>query len=357
MPITEILKQNYSGKQVQSLAELTRETELQMPSLKEMFDIVPNIKGKQEVGYIGGLEKITRKDEGCGSQGMSVTPPSRKVLWNPIGFKVHIEECYKDWMNTWLEWGLKNGIKKQDLTTDEYFLFLTDLIGEAIQKDFFRYVLFGNKNHSVVNSGSGTEVLTAGENPVNFNLMDGLFAKMDAFGTANASKRYTITANNGANFTAQRNLGADEGMKIAEFLLDNADGRMFGQGADPYIFMTWSLSQNLKRYMRETYKNEMTFSKVEGGFEISEFDGVRLVTHRYIDHILRRDFSNGTKWDRPHRAFLLDRNNERIGVDSESSFTDIEAEYIGGRDEKNHIKASYLADYQRPYQEFAVVAY
>lgn len=355
--ITEILKQDYKGKQIQSLAELTREAELGMPSLKEMFSIVPGIKGKQEVGYVGGFEKITRKDEGCGQAGVQVTVPSRKVIWNPQGFKIHLKECYKDWLNNWLEWGLKNGIKKQDLTTDEYFLFLTDLVGEAIQKDFFRYVLFGNKNHSVVNSGSGTEVLTTGENPINFNIIDGLFAKLDTMVTSNPNRRYTIEANAKNTYAEQRVLAKDEGMKIAEFLLDNADGRMFGAGADPYLLMTWSVAQNLKRYMREEYRNEMTFSKVEGGFEISEFDGVRLVTHRYIDMVLRRDFDNGTKWDRPHRAYLLDRNNNRIGIDSESSLTDIEVEYIGGDDEHNHIKASYMADFQRPNEDFGVAAF
>lgn len=357
MPIIEILKQNYKGEPIRAVSELVRESEMGLPILGEIFDIVPGIKGKQKVGYVGGVEKITRKDEGCGTEGMSITPPSREVLWNPEGLKIHIKECYKDWFDNWMEWSLANGIKKQDLTTNEYFLFLVDLIEGGIAKDFFRYVLFGNKNHTAVGATTGTKVLKAGELPVDFNLLDGYFAKMDAEIASNPHRKYTISTNAGADYAAQRALPADEAFKAAEFLLDNADGRMFNDGAEPIFLATWSMAQNLKRYMREKYKDEKTFDRVQFGFELYEFDGIKLVTNRYIDQILRRDFDNGTKWDRPHRLYLLDKKNNRIGLDSEASLTDIEVEYIGGDDEHNHVKASYLADFQRPYSEFGTVAF
>lgn len=355
--IVEILKQNYKGKEVQSLSELIREEELGLLSLKELFDIVPGIKGKETVGYVGSLEKVTRKEVGCGQGATDISIPTRKVTWDPQPFKVHIKQCYKDWLNTWLEWALKNGIKKQDLLRDEYFLFLVDLIGGAIQKDFFRYALFGNKDHSVVGAGRGTEVLKAGENPEDFNIIDGLCAKLDTQIASHPERKFTIEANAKSSYAEQKKLGKDVAFKACEYLLDNADGRMFGTNASPYFLMTWSMAQNLKRYMREEYRNEMTFDRVENGFELSEFDGFKIVTSRYIDEILRRDFNNGTKWDRPHRIYLLDKHNNRIGLDAESSLTDIEVEYIGGDDEHNHIKASYMADFQRPYEEFGMAAF
>lgn len=357
MPVVDILKNSYTGKQVQSVADLIKEIELGTPKLSDIFTVIPGIKGKKEVGYVSGLEKITRKDTGCGMTGVSKTPDSRKMIWNPEGFKIHHKECYIDWLKNWLEWGLKNGIKKQDLTTDDYFLFLVDLIEGAIQKDLFRYVMFGKKDHTPVGAGTGSEVLTAGELPEDFNIIDGFCALMDGQVALDSGRKFTITANAGINYAAQKTLADDDAFKAAQYMLDNADARMFSEDADPLFVMTWSMYTNLKRYMRETYHDEMSFSRTENGFILSEFDGVPIVTSRKLDEIIRRDFDNGTKWDRPHRAYLIDKNNEQVGIDSEESLTDIEVEYIGGDDEHNHVKASYLADFKRPYAEFGMAAF
>ena len=86
---------------------------------------------------------------------------------------------------------------------------------------------------------------------------------------------------------------------------------------------------------------------MEGGYEVAEFEGVPIVTHRWFDEIIRRDFSNGTKWDNPHRVLLLDKSECQLGIDSDSSLKDIEIEYIGGKDEHVYLKAAYSMDFQR----------
>ena len=52
---------------------------------------------------------------------------------------------------------------------------------------------------------------------------------------------------------------------------------------------------------------------------VGEFEGISIVTHRWFDEIIRRDFSNGTKWDNPHRVILLDKSECQVGIDSMGS--------------------------------------
>lgn len=73
----------------------------------------------------------------------------------------------------------------------------------------------------------------------------------------------------------------------------------------------------------------------------------KVVTHRWIDEIIKRDFSDGTKWNNPHRIILLDKSECQLGVDSLSSLSNLEIEYVGGKDENVYIKAAYRMDFQR----------
>ena len=165
--------------------------------------------------------------------------------------------------------------------------------------------------------------------------------------TTDTSKRVTIEENAQASFALQNALAEDRAFKVFTELIDKADARTFASGAQPMFLSTYSMVTNLSRYMRATYKNELTLEKVEGGYEVTEFEGVKVVTHRWLDEIIRRDFSDGSKWNNPHRVILLDKSECQLGVDSMNFLNDIEIEYIGGKDEHVYIKSGYKIDFQR----------
>lgn len=335
------------GRNISSIKELTKERSLGLLDAKQVFTIVEDVNEQREYGYYAGVEGVTRKDTGCGMEPTSIGTNVRTGKWQPVPLRIQIADCYETLENTMLQSMLGKGIKKLDITQTDYIAFLVELIQQAIAKDFIRLAVFGNKEHSVVNSGSGTQVLRTGANPEDYNILNGLFKSFEDMVTTDNSKRVTIAENAKNTYAEQLKLAPDAAYKAFVGLLDSADPLTFTGDAKPIIFSTYSLVVNLSRYLRENYRNELTLKKMESGYVTTEFEGVQIVTTQWLDSIIRRDFNNGTKWNNPHRALLLDKAECQLGVDSLNSLKDLEIEYIGGKEEKVYIKAAYRADFQR----------
>jgi len=261
--VASILKDNYTGKKVEGLQELMREDSFKFPRVSELFDVVEGIKGKQQVGWIGGLEKVTKKDKGCGlNVSNGKIPSSGSKTWDPQNFRIQDSMCYSDLEAAWTEWGLKNGIKKLDLTTDDYFLFIAETYGVAAEHDAFRYSLFGNKQASVVGAGSGTANLTdyPSQDEEDFNIIDGFFAKMDEIVSTDAERKVSIPENEKTTFAEQKALAQDRAFKVCDAMIDVADSRLL-EKEGVYFLMTYSMYQNLRRYYRDVIKDESSFKR------------------------------------------------------------------------------------------------
>ena len=344
----EFIKEEARVKEnIRNISELVQERSLGMLDAKEVFTIVEDVTKDTEYGYYGAIEGVTRKDTGCGMEPIHIDTPVRTGWWSPVPLRIQIAECYDALEKSLSQWTQVKGIKKLDISDTDFISFLVEQIQGAIYNDFNRLVFFGNKEHSVQGSGSGTQVLKTGVKPDDYNIINGLFTAFEKMCTTDSSKRVTIEENSKTSFAEQLALKPDTAFKAVTALLDQADPLTFASGSSPIILMTHSLATNLARYMRNEYRNELTLSKIEGGYEVSEFEGVKIVTHRWLDQIIKRDFSDGTKWNNPHRALLLDKSECQLGIDSENSLKDIEIEYIGGKEEKVYIKAAYRADFQR----------
>lgn len=345
------------GKSLSAISELVKERSLGLIDEKEVFTIVEDVNEDTEYGYYSGIEGVTRKDAGCGMQAIKIDAPVRTGKWTPVPLRVQISECYNTLENTMLQTMLAKGIKKLDISQTDYCNFLVDLVQGAIQTDFKRLAIFGNKTHSVVGSGSGTEVLKTGVLPENYNLLNGLFASMEAMVTTDTSKRVEIEENTKNTYAEQRGLAPDRAYKVFTELIDKADPLTFTEGAQPIFLTTYSMAKNLSRYMRNEFRNELTLSKVESGYLVGEFEGIKVVASHWLDSIIQRDFNNGTKWNNPHRVLLIDRAECQLGVDSMKSLQDFEVEYIGGKEELVYIKAAYRADFQRVIGTLGAAAY
>lgn len=344
----EFIKEEARVKEnIRNISDLVQERSLGMLDAKEVFTIVEDVTKETEYGYYGEIEGVTRKDTGCGMEPIQIDTQVRTGKWEPVPLRVQISDCYDSLEKSLSQWMGVKGIKKLDISDTDYLNFLVELIQKAIYNDFNRLAFFGNKQHSVQGSGSGTQVLKTGVKPENYNIINGLFEAFERMCTSDTSKRVTIEENGKNTFAEQLALKPDTAFKVVTSLLDQADPLTFAAGSSPIILLTHSLATNLARYMRNEYRNELTLSKIEGGYQVGEFEGVKIVTHRWLDQIIKRDFSNGTKWNNPHRALLLDKSECQLGIDSENSLKDIEIEYIGGKEERVYIKAAYRADFQR----------
>ena len=342
-----IKEQERTKVYIEDIKDLVEERSLGMADTKAAMTIVEGVTTETEYGYYGAVEGVTRKDTGCGMEPTSFDVPVRTGWWKPVSLRATISECYSTLENSFLQWARVKGIKKLHIEDTDFVNFLAERFGNAIQADFNKFAFFGNTQASNVGSGSGSENLKAGVAKENYNAIDGLYTQFLKMVTTDTSKRVTIAENAQTTFALQKALARDTAFNAFTALLDAADPLTFAQGAQPIFLATHSMVTNLSRYLRSEYKNELTLTKMEGGYEVAEFEGVPIVTHRWFDEIIRRDFSNGTKWDNPHRVILLDKSECQLGIDSDSSLKDIEIEYIGGKDEHVYLKAAYSMDFQR----------
>lgn len=334
------------GTHITTLKELAEERSLGLIDNKEVFTIVEGVTEQTEYGYFGGIEGVIRKDGGCNSTYSKIDFPVRTGRWSPVPMRINIAECYTTLEGTMLQYMLKKGVSRLDISDSDYISFLENLILGAIKKDFTRLAFFGNKEHSVHSTGSGTQVLRTGVNPEDYNLINGLFTAFEKMTTDDQTKRVTIAENAKNTYAEQTKLAEDTAYNVFTELIDKADPLTFVGEAQPIILATKSLVTNLSRFLRKEFKNELTLSKMEGGYETVEFEGVKIVTHQWLDQIIRRDFNNGTKYNNPHRALLLDKSECQLGIDSLGSLSDLQIGYDLRSDEVL-IKGALRADFQR----------
>lgn len=343
--LKDVLKDPQRVKQyITAIKDLLEEGSFGLLPLNKIFTIREGVVSGTEFGYYSPVENVTHIDEGCGKPSRQLDVNVRTGWFDPVALKVNVSECYSTLEKTFDSWVAKTTSDRFNIDDSDYVAFLVSLLEGGLLQDFNRFVFFGDKTHSNVGSGSGTQVLTAGLEKGNFNVFNGLFSQFEAMVASVPEKRVTISENGQTTFAGQRALGDSTAYDVLCKLLDLQD---FKSGASPVLLITKSLATNLTRFMRKEFHNEQSFKMVESGYEVGEFEGVPIVTAQWLDDMIRRSFNNGTKWHNPHRALLLDKNECQIALDSSAAIEDVSLEYMGGDVERVYMKASYRADFQR----------
>lgn len=329
---------------LKQIKDLLEEGQFGLLPLQQIFTIREGIVRGTEFGYYAPVSNVTHLDEGCGKPSVGLDTQVRTGWFDPVPLKVNVSDCYSTLEKTFDAWMAKTGADRFNIDDSDYVAFLVSLIEGGILNDFNRFVFFGDKNHSTVGSGSGTQVLKVGLDNKNYNVLNGLFAQFEAMIATMPERKISIAENGGSGYTAQRALAEDRAYQVLCQLKDIAG---FKSGASPVYVITQSLATNLTRFMRKEFHNEQSFKMVEGGYMVSEFEGIPVVTSEWLDDTIRTSFDNGTKWHNPHRALLLDKNECQIAIDSMGALQDVGVEYLGGDIEKVYLKSSYRVDFQR----------
>ena len=341
----EFLKEAERNKEyIKRIKDLLEEGQFGLLPLQQIFTIREGVTKETEFGYYSPVSNVTHKDEGCGKETKKLETQVRTGWFDPVPLKVIVSDCYSTLEKTFDAWVAKTGADRFNIDDSDYVAFLVSLIENGILNDFNRFVFFADKEHSVVGSGSGTQVLKAGLDKANFNVFNGLFSQFEKMVATATEKKIAIAENAKTSYADQRALADSRAYEVLCQLKDIAG---FKAGASPVFVITQSLATNLTRFMRKEFRNEQSFKMVEGGYMVSEFEGVTVVTSEWLDDMIRSNFDNGTKWHNPHRALLLDKNECQIAIDSMGALKDIGVEYLGGKFEEVYLKASYRADFQR----------
>lgn len=341
-----------SDRYVQDLKEIIKNEVFQQDT-SSFFTIVPGIKGGQQVAAMKGFEYVTVASEGCGGAGISPTFPAFSQKWNPKLAEVKIQYCYKDFENSFVQWGLNNGYKRKDLTGTELALFIEDLVVKAMKLDLQRIVLMGDEDIAAQN------ILTDEAGKVKFyDIIDkGLLPTLQYLKTLPefAGNFYPLSKNSGA-MTDQLNLPATYALDLYESVVEDVTD------FDADILLTSNkLFKNYQKWVKRAngYGLQSNVDLTQKGVKNLQVDGENLTPVVHYDRWRKNDFVTGdpAHIHLPHFALYTRKEYLQVGVDDAASLEDITLEYIGGSEETFWIKANYLVDFKmtNPYAFTAAI--
>lgn len=316
------------------------------PSFERIHTIHENIKAKEQIAFVRRFNKVTiAEPAGCGNGQQSKIIPMYEKFWEPHYTKVWLELCWKDFLNSFYAWGIKNGIARADLTDTDVARYMMDVVPPAMLEDLWRIVWFGDVDITDVNdSPAGTLALSS--DIKYYNIIDGLWKQIFAGvaaapGAWNKIPRYTIAKNGEASKAAQLALAAGESKTVWQNLFYNADERL-RDAEDAIILCTRSLFDNWREY-KESVTLESSWKQMDSMMLEGQYWNLPIIPVGTWDRMIRADFDNGTTYHLPHRAILTTKSQIAAGFDAMNEATYIES-FLDKTTEKFHIKGGYSVD-------------
>ncbi|WP_228853246.1 hypothetical protein [Aegicerativicinus sediminis] len=306
----------------------------------EFFNIVPGIKGGQQVAAMKGFEYVTTKSAGCGGAGISPDFPAFSQFWNPQLQEVKLNYCYDDFMGQFTQWALANGHDIKNLGETELAMFIQDLVVEAMKLDLLRIVLLGDEDMDA------QDILTDEATYLKYytTISKGLIPTLQYLATLPefADQFIDLPQNDAVTQAAQYTFAAEDGLNIYEEVLDQYD-------FDGDILLSSNrLFKNYQKWVKRAngYGLQSNVDLTMKGTGDLMIDGQMLKPIVNYDRWKAKDFLVGGAVHLPHFALHTRKEFLQVGVDSEAALTDLRFEYIGGADETFWIKGNYMLDFK-----------
>lgn len=325
---------DFSGKQISSFKEALWTQVFLNPELNSIATIVTGIKARQQVvilGLISILGKTIQKTN-CAPDVSDADIPSIEKEWNPNYIEDRFTECWKNLLEKFTVWGLKEGIEKKDLTGTDFADFLESRILVALKESVLRFVWFGDTEAESFTDGGH---IKDGLDVRYFNAIDGFWKQFYGIVAVDSTKRVTIAKNAGASFAAQKFTAADTTNQVVtgylEEVLGNMDERAAGgvdgntNDTDLVFFVTKSILTQYKKERRAFNNIDESYKRTEEGYDFLEFDGIRVVALPFMDRFIKAYLSSATVAYQPHRIYLTAISNLQIGVESEGALEQIKS--------------------------------
>lgn len=346
-------KITFSGKEA---TEGILEPAFRSPEMRRIMDIRENIKAKEQIAFLGRLDKVTKKDGGAGTGKQSRTIAMSEKYWDPERMKIWISINEDDLEDTFFVWLTKTGVDRRNVEdlTEYYTQWVLEVFKDAAQTDAKRIAWFGDKDVKKISDGG---VLSNSASVDDYNQINGFWKQIFTAVSAGKTPRVTISANAQSTHADQLNLASDDAYKILRDMVNKADSRL-RQAPDKIFLVTETLFQNridekeakfpavfeMVRRQDEDYNNR---EDVYRSIPIISMDNI-------WDRYIQSDFDNGTKYDMPHRAVLTTVSNLVAGFDSEGGIDDFRT-YFDEESETVNFKGLYKFDVKHM-QEFMTVA-
>jgi len=299
----------FNGDEVRELSEVIFEKEFTNPEINMFHDIVEGIKAKKQIAYMSQLSGLLGAGSGgCDPSSASNSITSSEKFWNPEPMGDRLTMCYTELKESFLNYSLGNGVKEADLTKVDFFNYVKDVLMKyKVYEAALRLAWFGD-TAAATTADSPAGVLTAGTNTAYFNKIDGFWNQIYAIVATDADRLSSgLNSRNGqATFALQKFTSTDTTNKVVmntlQELMYEADLRLQEQ-PDLVCVVTKSV---LDQYSRELKAANVAYTteRFENGITVLKSDGIEVIAFSLLDRIITAYYSDGTKYDKPHRAIL-----------------------------------------------------
>jgi hypothetical protein len=350
---------DFSDEEVRDMAEMILDEAMDQPEITQFHTVIQGLIANKQIVYAGLLEKITKKNEGCGTGATSKEIELRQKKWTPEKVKIWLQLCADELDQSLLIYAKNKGIKVDDLTDTQIAEFIIDRMKSAMITDLFRIVWFNDTDHSNVNASGGTNLITDTVDVSDYNIIDGFWKQIFAIAAATPARRVDISAYNGQATAALQDstLEASDGVAAANIFRDiikKAHPKLKG-AKDKVIIATQSLVDAYADYL-ESKSVPASYDKIEGGYSVLKRRGVTIIGWNFWDDTIRADFDNGTTYNLPHRAVLTTPKNLQVGIDDAGAPTEVEMWY-NQDEEQNNFRSKYKIDAKIAVDYMVQVAY
>ena len=319
------------------------------------FVNIMKVKNDDPIALIGEMEMVGKKGGGCDPTYEEKGIANSQKRWELGQWEIPIKICYEALKGSIAEYSLKTGTEIGDLTSTDFMTIYTDALQRAMQQMIWRFCWFGDKAAAL--SGGGGGKLTAGSDVSMFNVCDGLFKRIFTQCTSNASQLTAIAANAQTTYAKQKEAILAEGVAtgILESLLMDADSRITSN-SNAVVLATKGFTDALHHDIKVKYHINLPWTTIFEGFDVTEFDGVKIARVAIWDRIIKAYENTGTALNKPYRLVYADPRNLMVGSNADGLLSELDI-WFEKKERMNYWYATGKLDTQLLEEDLVQAAY
>ncbi len=313
------------------------------PALSDIFTIDQGIKFKKQYNLLTQLSKILKPYTGC-TRVFSGSQDITNATVQTEEFEIGLEWCKDDFTNQLAEsynflaqeW-LKTGNQQFNPEGTPISSIITRLIEDAVRRDIFRRVSFGDQASA----------------SADWNTIDGLWTRLiDTSGGSN----YCVRRASGTSLGTAA-LSAGEALDVLERVYDQSNNLLKQvPNSQKKFFVTGSIFDNYYNSLVGTGAvTEQAFSNQQNGIPTLRFKGIDVVPVRYWDTLLD-DSTNPLASTSKHLVLYTTKQNHILGVENSADLNKVEGWYER-KDRKYYFEGSMKFGYNYLHCDLQTIAY
>lgn len=315
---------------------------------------IKRVRTGEPLAIIGEMDAVGHAGAGCNPTYEQIGIGNSLQRWALGAWEIALEICYKDFEGTMAEYALRAGTPIGDLTDTEIMAVYLELLETQMRRMLWRLAWFGDTTAKNINDGGK---VTDGVDVTLLTSNDGLWKRLFAIATANASQRTTISANAAASYAAQKSamLAAGYATGIVDTIKLEASSKV-NAGGEATLFVNKKFADYLAHDIKVSYKDSLPFERIFDGFYLAYYDGMPIVAIEAWDYLIDTYENTGAKWNLPFRAVLANPSNLLLGVDKDDPISTPDI-WFEKKDRMNYVYATGKIDTMVAQPDLVHVAY